>query len=394
MPGFSHELLAAGRAYRPYGSARELFRRRDAEIILDGPAGTGKSRAVLEKVNAVLSRYGGARAVMLRKHKSTLTQTARVTFERLVLPVGSPVKFNSTAQEYRYPNGSVLATGGLDEPDKVMSSEWDIAYVQEATEIPEAAWEALSSRMRYGAVPYQQLIGDANPQGPRHWIKLRAQRGDLALLATYHRDNPRMWDHARGNWTPYGRQYIERLDKLTGVRRKRLRDGIWAAAEGMVYEGWDPEKHVIARFDVPEGWRRFRTIDFGFVDPFVCQWWAIRPEDGALIRYRELYYTGQLVQNLGPRIVELSRGEQIEATIADHDAEDRATLLAGGVATITAQKNLSRGIQYKADRLANGKLLYMEGPGVMAAPRDGMPERDPELDARKLPACTVEEYEG
>jgi len=99
--GISRAQLAAGRAYRPYGNARELFRRRDAEIILDGPAGTGKSRAVLEKVNAVLARYGGARAVMVRKYKSTLTQTARVTFERLVLPVGSPVKFNSTAQEYR-----------------------------------------------------------------------------------------------------------------------------------------------------------------------------------------------------------------------------------------------------------------------------------------------------
>src|SRR5262249_28788856 len=48
----------------------------------------------------------------------------------------------------------------------------------------------------------------------------------------------------------------------------------------------------------------------------------------------------------------------------------------------------------KADRLANGKLLYMEGPGVMVAPREGMPERDPELEARKLPTCTVEEYEG
>ena len=391
------------RAYKPRGNCRELFRRRDPEIILDGPAGTGKSTAVLYKVHAVLSKYPGARGVMLRRYRSTLSQTAMVTYEKVVLGEGSPVRFNTTRQEYRYPNGSTLAVGGLDEPDKVMSAEYDVGYVQEALEISEAAWEALSSRMRWGLVPYQQLLGDCNPGPPRHWIRQRAARLDLALLTTYHRDNPRLWDAAGERWTPFGEAYMARLNRLTGVRGKRLRDGIWASAEGLVYEGWNADVHIIPVAPVPEEWRRFRVIDFGFVDPFVCQWWAVRPADNALIRYRELYYTGQLVQNLAPRIVELSEGERIEATITDHDAEDRATLRAGGIPTVNAQKNISRGIQCVADRLAwdyelgpagAPTLYYMEGRGVMVGPRDDMPERDPELDDRKLPASTPEEFES
>src|SRR5215813_12917701 len=52
--------------YSPRGAAQQLFGMHDREIILDGPAGTGKSRGCLEKVNYIAEKYKGARCCMVR----------------------------------------------------------------------------------------------------------------------------------------------------------------------------------------------------------------------------------------------------------------------------------------------------------------------------------------
>ena len=39
--------------YRAYGAAAELFRCTAPEILIEGPAGTGKSRSLLEKIHAI-----------------------------------------------------------------------------------------------------------------------------------------------------------------------------------------------------------------------------------------------------------------------------------------------------------------------------------------------------
>src|SRR5205807_10160515 len=109
------------------------------------------------------------------------------------------------------------------------------------------------------------------------------------------------------------------------------------------------------------GWRRFITIDFGYNNPFVAQWWALSG-DNILFRYREIYVTGRLVMDLAPRITELSEGENIEAIICDHDAEDRATLERLRLRNVRAKKNVSAGIQLVAKRLemagARPRLLF------------------------------------
>jgi phage terminase large subunit len=115
----------------------------------------------------------------------------------------------------------------MDKSTKIMSSEYDMIYVQEATELTEEDWESLTTRLRNGIMPYQQLMADCNPSHPQHWLKLRCDRGATLLLESRHEDNPSI--------TP---AYIAKLDALTGVMKLRLRYGRWAAAEGMVYESW------------------------------------------------------------------------------------------------------------------------------------------------------------
>lgn len=368
------------RPYQPHGGALRLFYCKDDEVLLDGPAGTGKSRACLEKVNLVASKYAGCRVLLVRKTRASMTESTLVTFEEKVLPAGSPIASGPQRrmrQAYCYPNGSEVVVGGMDNALKIMSTEYDLIYVAEATELAENDWESLTTRLRNKVVPYQQLIADCNPGAPTHWLNQRCHNGLTTRLLSRHEDNPTV-----------DAVYLDKLRRLTGARRKRLYEGVWAAQEGLVYDV-DAAVHFIDRFDIPAEWKRYRVIDFGFTNPFVCQWWAI-DGDGRAYRYREIYMTGRTVADHAAQIKTLSAGEVYAATIADHDAEDRATLHASGIPTIAAHKALSPGIQAVQKRLQKAgdgrpRLLFL---------RDSLVERDPALMEAKKPACTDEEFDG
>ena len=199
------------------------------------------------------------RGLIVRKTRESLTSTALRTFREHVIPeqlASNAVRwYGGSTQEppqYRYHNGSALMVGGMDKAIKIMSSEYDVVYTQEATELSLDDWEKIITRLRNGVMPYQQLIADCNPDRPDHWLNERSLDGTCLQLPTRHEDNPVYSDDA-GELTDQGRDYIVgKLGKLTGVRRARLLLGQWAAAEGLVYEDWDDNHHFAEK--MPPGW--------------------------------------------------------------------------------------------------------------------------------------------
>jgi phage terminase large subunit len=388
------DLKPQRRPYQPYGTALQALCYKGPELLVSGPAGTGKSRALLEKLHLIAEGCPGSRSLIVRRTRVSVTESALVTFEEKVVPEGHPILEGASRpmrQAYRYPNGSSIVIGGLDKPGKVMSTEYDVVYVQEAIELEEDAWEALTTRLRNGILPYQQIIADTNPDRPTHWLKRRCDSGKTLLLESRHEDNPALWDHVRQVWTPAGQVYLAKLDALTGPRKARLRYGRWVQSEGVVYEGWDAAIHVRDRFTIPADWLRYWTVDFGFTNPFVCQWWAQDP-DGRVYLYRELYQTQLLVEDAAKRMVELSAGEpKPKAIICDHDAEDRATLARYlKMPTVAAFKDVSPGIQAVAARLRKAG----DGKPRLLVMRDSLVRRDPALVEAKKPTCFVDEVDG
>jgi phage terminase large subunit len=382
--------------YTAYGRISELFTSTANEIMLEGPAGTGKSRGNLEYLNYWAMNCPGARLLMVRKTRRSLTESGMVTFEQKVLHPAQGVRFKSSVQQYQYPNGSILAVGGLDKPEKILSSEWDIIYPQEATELEESDWEMCSMRLRNGRLPMQVMIGDCNPGPPSHWIRQRSMSGKLHMIPTRHEDNPMLYTRD-GKMTPEGQRYLARLDELTGVRYARYRLGLWVSSDNMVYEdSWDRARNVVDRFPIPKEWPRYLVCDFGFTHPFVCLWAAIDP-DGRIYIYRQIYMTKRLVEDHAKTIKNISRwglqdGEPLpREIICDHNAEDRATLERYlGLNTIAAHKTVSDGIQAVAARLrpaGDGKPRLM----IM---RDGLVETDRELAEKKHPTCVEDEPES
>jgi len=264
-------IACATKAYRAYGNHLDAWKCREPEMLVVGPAGTGKSRLLLELMQFRAMKYSGSRSLMVRKTRNSLTQSILPIYENNVAPENAfwiQGASKASRSSYYLPNGSEIVLAGLDMPGRILSSEYDFIYVFEVTEpsgVEENDWEILISRLRSHAAPYTQICADANPSGPNHWIKLRCDLGKCKLINTIHTDNPSL--------SP---EYLDRLSKLSGHRRARLYEGLWVAAEGLVYPG------LLERFtehsEPPKGCDYYGAIDFGFRDHFgvllSCSYWA------------------------------------------------------------------------------------------------------------------------
>ncbi len=359
---------------------------KSATMLLTGAAGGGKSRCAAEKVNAYCWTYPNSTWLIMRKAKEWTGKSIVPFMWKTVMGMDKKIRYNKTEDAFYYPNGSVIYSGGMMD-DKQRESVRSIggdggldgAWFEEANAFTRNDYEEIIGRVRHTAADWQQIILTTNPDAPIHWIyKDLIQGGAASVYYSAAKDNP--------NNSP---AYLTNLQKLTGVMKDRLVDGKWVQAEGAIYDEFDPAVHMIDRDKCPPFVRRFRVIDFGYSNPFVCQWWG-EDADGRLYRYRELYITRRLVEDLTPEIIRLSDGESIEATISDHDAEDRATMERYGIYTQPAIKDVSPGIQAVKTRMK----IQPDGKPRIYFVRGALVEQDPLLLADKKPTCTEEEIPG
>ncbi len=400
---------------------------RDPEVLIAGPAGTGKSRACLEKLHLMALANPGSRYLICRKTATTLSSTALVTWTKFVVQeailAGQVWFYGGSAQEppcYKYKNGSVVAIGGMDNPMKIMSSEYDVVYIQEATELTENDWETITTRLRNWRVSFQQIIADCNPSAPTHWLKRRCDDGRTRMLYSTHEDNPMLFT-PQGSITPKGKDYISKLDALTGVRFQRLRKGNWVAAEGVIYEEFQSHLHVISREQfgtlfgpdeptdaagVPFAWPRYWSVDFGFVHPFVLQCWAADP-DGRMFLYREIYHTHRTVDQHAKQIMDIvapmneHTGERFwiepkpTSIVADHDAEGREVLERELEMTVQpAHKSVLEGIEAVQQRMRKQEDNTDDPRPRIFLLTNSVVELDPDLVEGARPTSTIEEIPG
>lgn len=368
--------------YKPLDWQVAPWRDTSKVMLLAGSAGGGKSRVAAEKIHGYCKKYPGATAIGLRKAREFASKSVVYALKNAQGDDPS-VRYNASELMFHYENGSKIFIAGLKDDNQRQAlrsingdGSVDIVWGEEANALTEDDHNEILARLRGTAAPWRQIIYTTNPDHPRHWIKLRLMDGGEASV--YHssaEDNPYNPD-----------DYIETLAGLTGVLGQRLRCGLWVQAEGVVYDEFRESLHVIEPFEIPAEWRRFRAIDFGYSNPFICQWWAA-DHDGRLYMYREIYMSQRTVVAHSGQINELSKGERIDASPADHDAEDRATLAENKITTVPARKAITRGIQAVKERLkvaGDGKprIFFLRGALV---------EIDDVMEGKKKPISTVQE---
>jgi phage terminase large subunit len=353
--------LATVTDFTPYGGNEALIYSRDPEVLVEGPAETGKTLAACWKTHLIASKYPGAQLAILRKTQASIYGSVLQTFQRVI--AGAPIQpyGGEKPEKYIYPEKdgkhSVVWIGGMDNRDRVLSSERDAIQTCQTEEFSVDDWEYLTTRTtgRGAIIPYPQLFGDCNPGGSLHWIKQRNKAGHLQLIRTTHQDNPSLFNRD-GSPTPQGTKTLARLSALTGVRRKRLFEGIWATAEGAVYDTFDSSIHVKVR-DPKEMKSWYLAIDEGYTNPAVILLVG-EDSDGRTHTFNEFYERGKLQSVVVAAAVEFctwvrnNTDKYVNLAAVDESAAGLiADLLNSNVPAVGAKGRVLDGIQLMQDRL-------------------------------------------
>lgn len=338
--------------YIPRGGALEVLYNQSPEIIIEGPAETGKTMACCWKSHVWCLKYPGATGAIVRKQQTDIYGSVLETFKDVT--EGAPLNYygGESPSKIIYPNGSVIWIAGLDKSSKVLSSERDFIYVNQAEELSKDNWESLSTRTtgRGAVMPYTQLLGDVNPGPSKHWILKRAKQGPLKLIKSKHVDNPTLYDDG-GSLTSQGVRTMATLEALTGVRRKRLLDGIWATAEGAVYDMFDSEIHVKRRPSA-EMKRWFVLIDEGYTNPCAILLVGMDSDDRGHV-YREFYERGKLQAQIVSQAAKYALLKPLDDIIVDGSAAGLiADLRDAGLDATGVKGRVIDSIHLVQDRLA------------------------------------------
>jgi hypothetical protein len=380
------------------------------ELLYSGAFGAGKSRIGCEKGYYLSAKYPGNRGLVCRKTYTSLRDTTMDTWFRYVMPTEHQQIYLKQEHKVILKNGSEILFHGVDDYAKIGSLEVGWIFVDEVIEFTEEEWRMLLGRLRHPIVPFHQIFAATNPGDPYHWLHKHfyqepelARNGTTLVVESNALQNP---------FTPDA--YKKSLNTFKGRYKERFVEGKWISFEGLVYDRWNPSKHVLPRDStnlgltgdynnpIPSDWERFRGIDFGFTNPFVCLWVAspkyryegpegrqdrveIPFDERVFFIYKEIYYSGRTASEHGEQIYNLSRNEKFRAGFSDWDAGDRKDLEKAGVPTIPAQKEISPGIQATYEIIATDRLYYLE---------DSLVEADPELGNANRPQSIVHEFPG
>lgn len=335
-------------------------------MLLTGAAGGGKSRLAAEKLHGFCLRYPGAMAMVLRKERSTLTNSTLPMLEREVIGADPRVRHAISKHRYEYANGSALIYGGMaddEQRENVRSMSLDIVWMEEATRFNEPDYNELLARMRGNAANWRQIIGTTNPDAPTHWIKRRLIDGlEARVYMSAAADNP---------YNP--EQYAAALESMTGIQRQRLLEGKWTQAEGVIYDNWSHENITLDAEYNPDYGAVYWGMDDGYVygggpgtlsyHPRVVLLAQITPVGGLNV-FAEYYRTLELAETTITNVRALGYPDPEMVYVDSSAAELRARLTSEGLSNVGATHTVAEGIKNLRRMICdgNGQRLFRAHP--------------------------------
>lgn len=286
---------------------QELFLTADNTYIAFGGArGGGKSWAVRIKAVLLCLNYPGIKVMIVRKTYPELQENHIIPLCQMLRCHGSRrerlASYNDSKKHIKFPNGSRILfryCDKLKDADRFQGTEVDILFVDEATHQSEEKIEKLNACVRgFNDFP-KRTYYTCNPGGEGHqWVKR------LFIDRKYREEeDPAEYTFIQSKVTDNlallekDPRYMRRLKALPPKLRKAWLEGDWNIFEGQFFEDfYDREEHyldrqwthVIEPFEIPDGWKVYRSFDWGYAKPFSCGWWAVDYE-GTIYRILELY---------------------------------------------------------------------------------------------------------
>ena len=305
----------------PNPRQREFFLSRARHTAYGGARGGGKSWAMRRKLVLLAVSYPGLNILLLRRTLPELRENHILPLQRELYGFA---KYNATERVFNFPNRSRIKLGYCDTAGDVyqyQGQEYAVIGMEEATHFTEEQQQFLTTCNRTAKPGFTpRMYYTCNPGNVGHaWVKrLFIDRDyrederpeDYAFIPAKLSDNKVLLRADPG--------YLRQLMALPEDLRRAHLDGDWDVHAGQFFREFSRERHVIRPFAIPAQWKRFRSMDWGYIDPCCVLWHAVDPE-GRVITYRELYVRQMRAGEAAKRVLELSRGEDIAYTVASPD---------------------------------------------------------------------------
>lgn len=297
-------------------------------VCYGGARGGGKTHVARLKAAGLCMAYPGIKVLMVRAHYPELE-------ENLVRPMlrwlpNEIYRYNGTSHLMTFENGSTIKFGhwdGDDAENEYQGVEFDVIFLEEATQLSERAFQYLQTCVRGANKFPKRMYLTCNPGGVGHaWVKRlfidkryrvdpkNPERNedpkDYTFIFATVDDNPWVLESSP--------MYLKNLANLPDDLRAAHRYGDWDALSGSYFKNFSPVRNVFPRFKIPNNWPLYRSLDYGF-DLLSVGWWAV-DQDGRCWCYREFEESKLVVQDAALRIrTNTLPTEKIETTYVPPD---------------------------------------------------------------------------
>jgi len=256
------------------------------EAFYGGAAGGGKSDALLAGALQYVDVPGYAALILRRTYGDLALPGAIMNRARQWLH--GKAQWQDKTYTFKFPSGATLTFGYCESEDDVyryQGTESQYIAFDELTQFSETQYQYLFSRLRGTSdIPVPLRMRSAsNPGGVGHgWVRdrfIRKRAKDVIFIPAKLEDHP---DEEFKN------DYRVSLKNLNEGLRKQLEDGDWDVAMGLAYGRLEENVHLVPKFQLPDHWDRFESMDHGTAAPTAWALYAI-DTDGNLI-VSDLYY--------------------------------------------------------------------------------------------------------
>ncbi len=356
-------------------------------IIADGAIRSGKTVCMsLGFVFWAMARFQGQNFGMCGKTIGSFRRNVLFWLKMMLQSRGYNVVDHRSDNLVIITKGSVInyfyIFGGKDERSQDLIQGITLAgvFFDEVALMPESFVNQATGRC---SVEGSKYWFNCNPDGPYHWFKLNWIDKSTGYLGN--KKSAEIRKKAVGEGKDTGLKEILYLhftmdDNLslsetikaryrsvyTGVFFKRYILGLWAMAEGIIYDMFDPDKHVIHDQGRQNRGNYYVSCDYGIQNATVFLLWN-REKSGKWICSREYYYSGKEEGNqktdteYADDLQKWLEGIKPAKIIIDPSAASFiAELKKRGYTVKKAENDVLDGIRYVSSLLNEEKILVHE----------------------------------
>ena len=245
--------------------------------------------------------------------------------------------------------GSQVQVKSADNPISLLGEEVDFLILSEGANLADTIWERyLRGRIinRNGKVFIPSTPAGNGGFVHRFFLKgLDHTQGEVRSFQYSCYDCPHI----------SAEEIAKAKDELSEEAFNEQWLGKFVSYHGLVYKAFDVNKHVVDDFDIPLYWERYRAIDYGVDNPFVCLWCAVSP-DGTVYVYDEHYERQMTIRDHAREIHKKTGRDLVLLTYIDPSAGIKIDLIQYNVPVIDADPDIPAGIARVREYLSVDKL--------------------------------------